>query len=65
MVIPVAVTLTWVFVLQVLLTDDYFSDINPRSMRRLMNVVYITGRWVHVFFTSLTQRVTVNHSESG
>ena len=29
---------------KVLLTDDYFSDINPRSMRRLMNVVYITGR---------------------
>lgn len=28
------------------MTDDYFSDINPRSMRRLMNVVYITGRWV-------------------
>ena len=28
---------------KVLLTDDYFSDVNPRSMRRLMNVVYITG----------------------
>jgi ankyrin repeat-rich membrane spanning protein len=27
-----------------LLTDDYFSDVNPRSMRRLMNVVYITGK---------------------
>ena len=22
------------------LTDDYFSDVNPRSMRRLMNVIY-------------------------
>lgn len=28
---------------RMLLTDDYFSDVNPRSMRRLMNVVYITG----------------------
>lgn len=28
---------------KMLLTDDYFSDVNPRSMRRLMNVVYITG----------------------
>lgn len=28
---------------KVLLTDDYFSDVNPRSMRRLMNIVYITG----------------------
>lgn len=28
---------------RVLLTDDYFSDVNPRSMRRLMNVLYVTG----------------------
>ncbi|XP_050730432.1 kinase D-interacting substrate of 220 kDa B-like isoform X8 [Eriocheir sinensis] len=34
---------------KVLLTDDYFSDINPRSMRRLMNVVYITGRLLKAF----------------
>ncbi|KAG0717264.1 Kinase D-interacting substrate [Chionoecetes opilio] len=34
---------------KVLLTDDYFSDINPRSMRRLMNVVYITGRLLKFF----------------
>ncbi|KAK9503786.1 hypothetical protein O3M35_010270 [Rhynocoris fuscipes] len=27
-----------------LLTDDYFSDITPRSMNRLMNIVYITAR---------------------
>ncbi|CAL4240545.1 unnamed protein product, partial [Meganyctiphanes norvegica] len=33
----------------VLLTDDYFSDITPRSMRRLMNVVYITGRLMKAF----------------
>ena len=26
------------------LTDDYFSDVNPRSMRRLMNVIYVMGR---------------------
>ena len=30
---------------KMLLTDDYFSDVNPRSMRRLMNVVYITGKY--------------------
>ena len=30
---------------KVLLTDDYFSDVNPRSMRRLMNIVYITGNF--------------------
>lgn len=23
--------------------NDYFSDINPRSMRRLMNIVAVTG----------------------
>lgn len=31
---------------KMLLTDDYFSDVNPRSMRRLMNVVYITGKYL-------------------
>ncbi|XP_052757357.1 kinase D-interacting substrate of 220 kDa B isoform X4 [Galleria mellonella] len=34
---------------RVLLTDDYFSDVNPRSMRRLMNVLYITGRLLKAF----------------
>ncbi|CAL1298794.1 unnamed protein product [Larinioides sclopetarius] len=34
---------------KVLLTDDYFSDINPRSMRRLMNILYITGRLLKAF----------------
>ncbi|XP_064467128.1 kinase D-interacting substrate of 220 kDa B-like isoform X2 [Ornithodoros turicata] len=34
---------------KVLLTDDYFSDINPRSMRRLMNIVYVTGRLLKAF----------------
>lgn len=29
---------------RIVLTDDYFSDVNPRSMRRLMNVIYITGK---------------------
>ena len=32
-----------------LLTDDYFSDVNPRSMRRLMNVIYVTGRLLKAF----------------
>lgn len=30
---------------KIILTDDYFSDVNPRSMRRLMNVIYITGEF--------------------
>ena len=30
------------------LTDDYFSDVNPRSMRRLMNVIYVMGRLLKV-----------------
>lgn len=28
---------------KMLLGDDYFSDVNPRSMRRLMNIIHITG----------------------
>ncbi|KAG5674401.1 hypothetical protein PVAND_004375 [Polypedilum vanderplanki] len=34
---------------KVMLTDDYFSDVNPRSMRRLMNVIYITVRLLKAF----------------
>ena len=34
---------------KVLLTDDYFSDANPRSMRRLMNVLYVIGRLLKAF----------------
>ena len=34
---------------KVMLTDDYFSDVNPRSMRRLMNVIYITIRLLKAF----------------
>ena len=34
---------------KMLLTDDYFSDVNPRSMRRLLNVVYVTGKQVFFF----------------
>lgn len=29
---------------KIVLTDDYFSDVNPRSMRRLLNVIYIIGK---------------------
>ncbi|XP_059471713.1 kinase D-interacting substrate of 220 kDa isoform X2 [Neocloeon triangulifer] len=32
-----------------LLTDDYFSDVNPRSLRRLMNVMHITVRLLRSF----------------
>merc|ERR1719347_1052433 len=31
------------------LTDDYFSDVTPRSMRRLMNVIYLMGRLLKAF----------------
>ncbi|XP_071446780.1 kinase D-interacting substrate of 220 kDa B [Hetaerina americana] len=34
---------------KVLLADDYFSDVNPRSMRRLMNIVHVTGRLLKAF----------------
>ncbi|XP_053213387.1 kinase D-interacting substrate of 220 kDa B-like isoform X2 [Panonychus citri] len=34
---------------KVLLTDDYFSDVNPKSMRRIMNIVYIQGRLLKAF----------------
>ncbi len=34
---------------KVLLSDDYFSDVNPRSMRRLMNVLYVMGRLLKAF----------------
>lgn len=37
---------------KMLLTDDYFSDVNPRSMRRLMNVVYVTGKKYHCWIFS-------------
>ncbi|XP_060080906.1 kinase D-interacting substrate of 220 kDa-like [Ylistrum balloti] len=29
--------------------NDYFSDINPRSMRRLMNIVAVTGRLLRAY----------------
>lgn len=32
-----------------LCSDDYFSEINPRSMRRLMNVACVTGRLLKSF----------------
>lgn len=34
---------------KIMLTDDYFSDVNPRSIRRLMNVIYITVRLLKAF----------------
>lgn len=35
--------------LQVLFTDDYFNDVNLRSLRRLKNIVYVTGRLLKSF----------------
>ncbi|OWF35590.1 kinase D-interacting substrate of 220 kDa-like [Mizuhopecten yessoensis] len=34
---------------QSLTKNDYFSDINPRSMRRLMNIVAVTGRLLRAY----------------
>ena len=31
------------------LTDDYFSDVNIKTMRRLMNVIYVIGRLLKAF----------------
>ena len=36
---------------KMLLGDDYFSDVNPRSMRRLMNIIHITGAIIYTLFT--------------
>ena len=33
------------------LTDDYFSDVNIKTMRRLMNVIYVIGRLLKVDLT--------------
>ena len=33
---------------KMLLGDDYFSDVNPKSMRRLMNIIHITGEFFEV-----------------
>lgn len=32
-----------------LVKNDYFSDINPRSMRRLLNIVAVTGRLLRAY----------------
>ncbi|CAH1776765.1 unnamed protein product [Owenia fusiformis] len=32
-----------------LVKSDYFSDVNPRSMRRLMNLVAVTGRLLRAY----------------
>jgi hypothetical protein len=31
------------------LADDYFSDVNIKSVRRLMNIIYIMGRLLKSF----------------
>ena len=41
-------------VTRVLLPDDYFSDVNPRTMRRLLNVVHVMGKQTNKH-TLLTQ----------
>ena len=34
---------------RVIMSDDYFSDANPKSMRRLMNVLSVMGRLLKAF----------------
>lgn len=34
---------------KVILADDYFSDINPKSLRRIMNIAYVQGRLLKAF----------------
>ncbi len=31
------------------LNDDYFSDVNVKSVRRFMNVIYVIGRLMKAF----------------
>ncbi len=48
------------------LTDDYFSDVNVKSVRRLMNVIYVMGRLMKAFnidFSWYHLAVWVNLSE--
>lgn len=60
---------------KMMLTDDYFSDVNPRSMRRLMNVIYITGKLdnsivsenfilyiIYYIVMNITLRTNVHHT---
>ncbi len=49
---------------RIVLTDDYFSEVNPRSMRRLMNVIYITGKWLDVMWVMCVKLQLLIHSFS-
>jgi len=47
-------------------TDDYFSDVNVKSIRRFMNVIYVMGRLMKAFnidFSWNNLGVWVNLSE--
>lgn len=33
---------------KLLLTEDWFSDISPQTMRRLLNIVSVTGYGNHI-----------------
>lgn len=34
---------------QSLMTDDYFSNMNPRAMKRIVNALTLTGRYEFFF----------------
>jgi hypothetical protein len=40
-----------------IVSDDYFSNINPRSMRRILNTLNLTGVYTGPFPTSSAGRI--------
>ncbi|RXM98814.1 Kinase D-interacting substrate of 220 kDa [Acipenser ruthenus] len=42
---------------KLLVTEDWFSDISPQTMRRLLNIVSVT---VHVFFSTHMHKISKN-----
>jgi len=40
--------------------NDYFSDINPKSMRRLMNIVAVTGMYVYCKLDRISETFIFN-----
>lgn len=48
---------------KLLVTEDWFSDISPQTMRRLLNIVSVTGDWWSVSLALGTARlISAAHS---
>jgi ankyrin repeat-rich membrane spanning protein len=43
-----------------LMKSDYFLDINPRNLRRLINIIALTGRLLRAYHISFTWRLLAN-----